>query len=260
MTSPDANLRAMIRERRPDLTDADLDTLLAPVNEAGAALAGRETPRLDDRAFALAAENGYTREEWDDPENVNMRADYFYAAEKGRETPPFVTPCHCGEGKDVPWNDHDWNCPWFITEGTTPGRETTAMTCVLCEREAVWFDGMAAVFLCAVHALLGWETTCRGWGESGVESQEVCPACGHYGLFHGLTPCNACSDEQGQRIADAVQAEGRETTCGHKHRCACGSHLSPLKHTDPNYSRQGFCNRLCARCDSLDAQEAERGY
>ena len=61
--------------------------------------------------------------------------------------------------------------------------------------------------------MTGREATCQEWGESGVESQEVCPACGHYGLFHGLTPCNACSDEQGQRIADAVRAEaGRQTT------------------------------------------------
>jgi hypothetical protein len=48
---------------------------------------------------------------------------------------------------------------------------------------------------------------CQEWGDSGVESQEVCPACGHYALFHSfLHPCNACTDEQGQRIADAVRA------------------------------------------------------
>lgn len=42
----------------------------------------------------------------------------------GRKQPPFKTPCYCGESYDVPWNDHDWNCPWFITEGTTlKGRE-----------------------------------------------------------------------------------------------------------------------------------------
>lgn len=53
---------------------------------------------------------------------------------------------------------------------------------------------------------------------------------------------------------------GRGQACGHKHRCACGSHLSPLTHADPNYSRQGFCDQPCGRCDSLDAQEAERDY
>jgi hypothetical protein len=32
----------------------------------------------------------------------------------------------------------------------------------------------------------------------------------------------------------------------------------PLRHQDPNYSRQGFCDRPCAYCDSLDASEAEQ--
>lgn len=59
----------------------------------------------------------------------------------------------------------------------------------------------------------------------------------------------------------STQSEGQARVCGHKHRCACGSNLSPLTHSDPEaYRRFGGCDRPCARCDSLDAQEAERGY
>ena len=38
-------------------------------------------------------------------------------------------------------------------------------------------------------------TFCRTWGDEPREPQEVCPACGHYGLHHYvLDRCYACSD------------------------------------------------------------------
>jgi hypothetical protein len=38
-SSPDEPMRQMIRERRPDLTEEQIDAMLAPLNEAGEALA-----------------------------------------------------------------------------------------------------------------------------------------------------------------------------------------------------------------------------
>ena len=52
--------------------------------------------------------------------DMDARSDHEESTVTGQEQAPFETPCNCGEGKDVPWNDHDWNCPWFVTEGTTP--------------------------------------------------------------------------------------------------------------------------------------------
>lgn len=41
-------------------------------------------------------------------------------------------------------------------------------------------------------ALIDITPGCQAWGQSGVESQEVCPACGHYALMHLLDGCSAC--------------------------------------------------------------------
>lgn len=74
-----------------------------------------------------------------------------------------------------------------------------------------WVDDDHRPFPC--DCAVGREQKCQAWGESGVESQELCPACGHYALFHVLDqPCEACEDIQGQRIADAVRATAREQT------------------------------------------------
>lgn len=35
---------------------------------------------------------------------------------------------------------------------------------------------------------------CQEWGDAGVEVQEVCPTCGHYGLHHLDDGCHACAD------------------------------------------------------------------
>lgn len=75
----------------------------------------------EDRAFALAAQNGYTRAEWDDPENANMRDDYLDAACR-----------HCGKPSET---DGDHSCPCPYSDDACPDHPLFERTRLIREQQ-----------------------------------------------------------------------------------------------------------------------------